>query len=369
MSNCTIRNLKISDMEKMGELLRTRETLDQESAEKRKQLLEWLAFNNPFANGLPTYFIAEDEGKIVAHLGSMPIEVVIEGRCHKSCYIQDLYVHPDYIKKGQGFFLSMALYSAVEKSIDTFVCGLWATPLNLKMLRQRGYLELKADKYVKILDPRKLLDPRRKLKIPQVKFLLRVLGSSLRVVFDWVDCLLLRINSREVSIREVGRFDSRFDDLNQKILSKIGISTYKDSKYLNWKYIDRPLNKKRVFAAEKDGQISGFVVLSSRPQGKYLKATILDLMADPDDTKIIAALCRKTIQVFREQKAYSINCYLTDKRFAKVFKRFLFLKDPCPDSFLLTNLDKCQVEREKLLDINNWHLSYGESDGSMLNPY
>lgn len=369
MKNVQIRHLMTSDMTAMYELIRTREGYNAKEAAKRARLLEWLAFKNPYADKLKTYFVAEKSGKIIGHLGRMPAEFIIKGRRQKAYFVHDLYVHPDYRKKGNGVFLTMALYKKAEENSDSFCCGLWSTPLNLQILRRRGYYELKADKYVKVLDPRKLLDPRRKFKIPKLKFWINALYPILKFILNLTDLILLNVPNSKVRVLEIIRFDSRFDELIQRLFSKVDISIYKQSDFLNWKYIDRPFSRNKVFAVEDEYRnILGFVVLSSKAKKNHFKGHILDIWADPEDSRTISALCKKAIEYFIEQKVYSINCFLTDKRFARVFKKFLFLKDPFSDSIFLGNLEKCQREKKFLINNKNWHLSYGDSDGFMLRP-
>ena len=362
MKDIRIRELTRSDMKKIGDLLGTRAELNQERAEKRKQLLEWIAFCNPDAVGETTYFVAEDSEKLIGYIGRMPTEFVIKGKRQKGYFMHDLYVHPEYRKKGLGFFISMALYRKLEQNTDSFLCGLWPSPLNLKLQRQRGYHELHGDRFIKILSPRALL------LVTKKESFVRMVDPILRIVLRLVDLILIRQNSLKVRVAEVERFDARFDELSQKVLRQTSNSPFKKSSYLNWKYIDRPYRRNTVLAAEQNGQILGFAVLAVRSQKGYPKGTILDLMSDPDDTKSTSSLCAAAINYFKKQKVYSIHSYLTDKRFAKVFKRFLFIKVFSSDTVLLANLEKCQEERENLTCIDNWHLSYGDSDGFMLRP-
>ena len=134
---------------------------------------------------------------------------------------------------------------------------------------------------------------------------------------------------------------------------------------MNWKYIDRPFNNNKVFAAEKNNKISGYIVLGANPKGKFLKATILDILADPDDSKTIAALCRTAIRYFRKAKVFSINCLLTDQGYSKIFRKHLFFKDPTFEPIYITNLEKLNNNDYEILNIKKWHFSYGDSDGSM----
>ena len=360
--NIQIRGLTRSDIKKMSDLIRTRAELDREGAEKRVRLLEWIAFCNPEANGEATYFVAEDSEKLVGYVGRMPTEFVVNGKLERAYFMHDLYVHPEYREKGLGFFITMALYRKLEQSTDSFLCGLWPSPLNLEFLRRRGYHELHGDRYIKLLSSHSLL------LVARSRFLVKLLDPFLKIILRIADSFSPRQNSAKVRVTEIERFDARFDKLVQRNLQQMAISPSKKSRYLNWKYIDRPFRRNTVLAADHDGQILGFVVLAVREQKGYRKGTILDLIADPKDTKAISSLCKAAIDYFKEQKVYSIHCYLTDKRFAKVFKRFLFIKVHSSDKFLLANVEKCRDGRENLTDINKWHVSYGDSDGFMLRP-
>jgi len=349
-------------MGKIAQLLKVRYDLDREYAEKWARSLEWCAFNNPYADGEPTYFIAEDDGNIVAHLARMPSKFIINGKLRKGYFIHHLYVHPEYTKKGMGLFLSMSLYNALENSTESFCCSAWTAPINLEMLRRRGHYELWADRYVKLLNPYEILS-----KFLRQESLLMLSNLILRYFLFIADSILLKVIPSNIQISKVDRFDSRFDDLSQRLLSKIGVCTFKSSSYLNWKYIDRPFSRMEVFAAEENGQIIGFLVVAPNVRKDYPGGTIVDIMADPDDKKTILSLLKVAISYFKEKKVHSIECCLTDKRFLRLLKKFFFAKAFVGEPVLLWNLHKCK-EKDFLIDINKWHLTSGESDLFLLIP-
>lgn len=400
MRNVIIRELKPVDMDKMLDLLLSRDELDEERARKRKQLMEWCAFRNPFSNNEPTYLIAEDKGEIVAHLGRMPTEFIINGSIKRGYFIHDLYVHPKYRKKGFGYFLSMSLYMAVEEKSKFFCCLVWTTALNLELQRRRGYQELLADRFIKLLNPhaelkeflwyqklKQFLLPRRYItksnpksnlgdvfdqesSDTNVRFLNRmakVINLLLGRIILLAEPILGRLIRCKARIVHVVRFDSRFDQLNQEIIPKLGISSLKTSGCLNWKYVDRPFNTTSILAAEEDDRILGYVILELRSQRAYPEGTIITIMVDPEDTKTILSLCRATIDFFKEKEVHCIECCLTDRRFIKVLNKFLFFKAFRREPLMLANLRNSE-DREYLTDINNWHLTYGDSDNFMLEP-
>lgn len=394
MKNVLIRELKRDDMPRMGRLLQTREGLDREEAEKRKQLMEWVAFKNPFANGEPTYFVAESGEDIVANLGRMPSEFVVDGKIKRGYFIHDLYVDPEYRKMGMGLFLSTALYKAAEESSKSLCCLIWTTPLNLEIQRRRGYHELWGDRYIKLLNARVKL--RNFFGYAKLKKSLRIqkyaekLGSSseektadrktsiLRSIINIsnqlvgtlvisAEPILDRFFPYTVKISRIDWFDSRFDDLNTKIIPKLGISGLKTSAYLNWKFIDRPFRTSTVFAAEEDGQLLGYIVVAIRTQSDPPEGTIVTIMANPEDNRTISSLIKAAIQYLKERGAFSIECCLTDKRFLRSLRKFLFFRAARREPIMLANLGKDE-QREYLIDIENWHLTYGDSDDFMLVP-
>jgi GNAT superfamily N-acetyltransferase len=362
MKNFKVRCLKPNDMPKMALLLQTREDLDPEGAAKRKILLEWLAFKNPSAGREPTYFIAEHDGRIVAHLGRMPTVFVINGRLEKGYYVHDLYVHPDYRKKGMGFFLTMSLYKTVEESSDSFCCLIWTSALNLEFQRRRGYHELQAHAYVKILNPeykiRKSLKP---------KMLIKPTIPILKMFFALLDLFFVRPIPVRAKILKIERFDKAYNDWRQNMIHKFGIQPFKVDSYLNWKLIDRPFSRTEVFAAKENDQFKGFLILSSNNCNGIQEGIIVDLITDPSDEKTISALIRKAVEYFSDQQMNSILCIFTDRRIIRLLRRFFFLKAPKGLPIMLGNLEKFQ-KKEYLTDISNWHLSLGDSDGMMLEP-
>lgn len=361
MGKMQIRELCQSDLSSVAELLRTRDDLNEGGAEKRKRLLAWTAFQNPYSRGEPTYFIAEEANKIIAHLGRMPVEFSINGNRQRGYFIHDLYVHPDYRKKGLGYFISMDLYNSAEQNSPSFCCLIWTSALNLKMQRRREYVELKADTFVKLINPYPLLKSRVKSE-----FLARLLSPVLKFFLGLIDSLVLLQPSRG-KIFDVERFGSDFDILVQDIQPKLGICSIKRSDYLNWKYIDRPCNNRHVIGVNEGTKLKGVVILTTTFREGYAEGIILDMIADPDDHRILSSLCQAAIRYFREKKVDKIDCCFTNQKIIALLKRHLFLKATSAIPLVLANLNKT-TEEDLLSDLNHWHLTYGESDKLMLSP-
>jgi GNAT superfamily N-acetyltransferase len=363
MASYKIRELRVEDQERMADLIKTRQDVQPNDIKKRLQLMQWVAFNNPFANGKPTYFVALDGPKIIAHLGRMPAEFLIAGKKYDGYYVHDLYVHPEYRSKGHGFFITVSLYKTIEDKSDSFCCLVWTTDLNLEIQRRRGYYELRGNRYYKFFEPYQKL--RQVIKNDWgAKVAARVLQIPL-LMADW---FLLNMTSSALKVIQTESFDARFDHINIDSMAKNGICPDKTLAYLAWRHTDRPYGNTQIFTAEENKTILGYAVVSITRADGYPEGVLLDIMADPDRPETISSLIRAVVHFLKKQKVHTIRCCLTDKRYARVLKKFLFFRDFLKtEPLLIANLDKFE-DKDILTEIDNWHLTYSASDELMLEP-
>jgi hypothetical protein len=191
----------------------------------------------------------------------------------------------------------MALAKAIEQQSESFICLYGMTALNLQMQRRRKYYETGAAVYWKMLVPYQAA-----LRITKNKKLAAVLSRWSGSLIRLIDGLTRPRGLNLKNVKKIDRFDDSFDLLLARISSKTGIQTFKDSTYLNWKYIDRPYPHEVVFAGRQDGQTMGYIVLALQHK-ENLTGKIVDLLADPDDKKTVASLIAQALAYFRSQGA------------------------------------------------------------------
>lgn len=360
-ADITIRALTEKDLVGVGELLQTRDDLAPHEAEKRLEMLEWIAFHNPFANDEPTYFVADDNGKIIAHLGRMPMLFVINGQPCKGYFTHDLFVHPEYRAQGQGIFITLSLYRAIEENSDSFCCMVWTTELNLRFQKRLGYYCLNSNRYYKFFNPYGKM--KKVIKRDSLAKLTSLICQSL---LRPLDTILINLCPSGVKVAEVDTFDSRFDNLGPATFQNIGICSLKTRKYLNWRFTSKPYNNMKVLVAEESDKVLGFAVVGVKIKDGNPEGVLVDIMAEPLDTRTISSLFKSAVNYFRRKKVHYISCCLSDRRLAKIANRFLFIKDFMKtEPIMLANLDKFDGA-EVLTDITKWHLTYGASDFLML---
>jgi GNAT superfamily N-acetyltransferase len=361
LGNLTIRGMKPGDLEEIKQLLAEREDYNQKKASERSAMMAWVAFHNPYIdNQEVTYFVAEANGHIIAYHGRMPVIFNIKGTAVKAYHLHDLYVQTEYRKQGLGFWITLAFAEAIEQNSNSFFCLLGMNELNLLIQRRMGYFETSTHKYVKLLNSEEKIS-----NYVRSQRVVRLLNRIGQFILDLTDQVILQTPNGENQVIRILEFDKRFDQLEKRLAKKLKISTIKSSSYLNWKYVHRPYKREEIFAVINTGKIKGFIVVSESPYKKKVPTgVIVDLLADPKDKVTLSLLIQKAIEYFKTKGMHKIHCLVTELHYAKALRKHLFIKQP-GKAFMLGSIDSFD-DPEFLKIINNWNLTYGESDAYML---
>ena len=356
-------------MDSYVELCADREGLDRRAAEKRAELVEWIAFHNPEPDDNPTYFVVTLGDRVMGHLGRMPTRFSVDGRLHQASYFHDLFIHPELVQSGKGFFLSMKLYREAEKASPSFAAMIWTNDINIRLQRSRKYHEMWFDSYVKLLrvdghidrQARERLDAR--LDIPTLKMAGKAAAATaLRFADGILGTALTRQLGPGGQVVQVDGPDERFDRFAEAMSNRMGIAPVKTCAYLVWKYFDRPQIDVACFTALDDrGEIRGFTVVQIPDQVEE-QALIIELCADPEDSITVSRLIYRAVEHCRTAGFHSVGCVATDPRVQRHLQRFLFIPRPPKRPLFLGRHDT--FDRPAILTATaNWHVSYGDSEG------
>ncbi|MFX0204055.1 MAG: hypothetical protein ACFFCW_48775, partial [Candidatus Hodarchaeota archaeon] len=286
--------------------------------------------------------------------GRMPVEIMVDSKKEKGYFGHDVLVHPEH-RKGLGLYLYNRLLAMQEDITDTFTIHMWMNEITHMVLARRGYHELKGNTFVKFLNPRPAF--RKRLKN---KFLIQLL-THLVIISNNLFDFLFQNNYRNISLSQIKRFDKRFDSFVDEISKKFGLITMRHHVRLNWAYVNKPGSDFIFYIIEREKKLAGYIVLRIQNDNGNKEGIIVDLLTDPDDPSCIDCLCQIAINYFKKMEVNAIYCFLTNKRFIKIFKKHLFIKAPSNSSIMIGNLHK-HPNLRRLLNIDNWFLTYGDSD-------
>ena len=351
-----VRKYKKSDLNNIEQLFRTH--CDAHYVLARRLMFDWISSSNPVA-GNEFYLVIEDNKKIIAHMGRMPVDLMINGKKDRGYFFHDLLVHPEYRKKGLGILLSNCLHKAWEDMTATLAIGIWINEFTNAYYKRRGYYQLNTYSFIRPLNLKYSLQ-----RLIKNRFVVRVITPFGIVLSGLYELFISKHRCPNVFISQVEKFDERFDTFAGEISRKFAIIVLRHSKYLNWKYIDKPFANYIVLTAERDKKLTGYIVLRSRKNGDSRVGVIADILADPDDSETITSLCQGAIGFFKEKNVDFIHCLLTNKNFIRIFKKYLFFKNREIKPVMILNLHKHHAQ-EVITNIDNWFLTFGDSDAEM----
>ena len=84
IDNFQLRRYEESDLDSLEHLFRTHFQADQ--IDKRKLIFDWIARHNPVSENGTNYLVIDDNGRIIAYEGRMPIDLMVNGEKEKGSY-------------------------------------------------------------------------------------------------------------------------------------------------------------------------------------------------------------------------------------------------------------------------------------------
>ena len=107
---------------------------------------------------------------------------------------------------------------------------------------------------------------------------------------------------KEISITEIQSFDSRIDIFWDKIQNEHDFIFMKNQSYLNWRYFDPRGGKYLVKILEKDDEIIGYIVLSTKSKQEYPEGYIVELLSLSEYRNAKNILIIDAIKYFKQNK-------------------------------------------------------------------
>ena len=168
-----------------------------------------------------------------------------------------------------------------------------------------------------------------------------------------------------VEIRAVPRFDADFDRFWQRLTLDGRLHSTRDSRMLNWRYVDHPLYRYERLAAYRDGEVVGFIVVSPRQIMAVPALLVCDFAIPHDDPNVAEALVMAAVRLARAQKIGVIASQIvqSDRRRAMLL-RCGFIPVPRrqnPKQFRLVARTFTPVGAP-VNNAENWSFGWGDMD-------
>ncbi len=274
----------------------------------------------------------------------------------------DVGVHPDY--RGRGIYSALrnrANRIRREEGFD-FSFGIESNPILIKAHEKRGdqgKFPFNVRQDFKIID----IDLHYKNSISKNIWIKKIGFKLLKTMTAFRNMFNGDVNFSGIKLIEVDSFDSRINGFFDKIYKEHDFIFTKTVDVLNWRYFDTRGGKYTVKIAEKDDEIIGLLVLSSKSEQEYPAGYIVELLTCSEYSYIQDLLIKDAINHFVEKKINNIKILtVSDTSIEKTLKKHMFHKGP--PLYLTYTLDN---KVEKLLKwepliYNRIHFSYGDFD-------
>ncbi len=328
---------------------------------RKSQYWEWKYFKNPAGRGLSAVILHNES--VVGHMGGIPARFSFGGR--EAIGVQEVDFSMLESHRRYDLFLKMGRLGAEICSKEDFDFSYGFSTEVTSEIAQTFKLKKQISpipRLVKILDIEPFL--RQRFSVHTVS---RILSPALNVALHVRYPEKIAV-PEGMQIKQIDRFDERFDTLWNRIKNDYPIMTMRDSASLNWRYADAPHIDYEIVCVEhmRTTEVLGFIVLGER-QLDFLRGRIFEIVTPrSEDAKITRCLLRYAINHFRKKKAAMATCWMFSHChvYPELTKIGFISRQEKGRDLLFESLSSQDpvIQEHFAENAENWYISMGDSD-------
>lgn len=338
----------------------------------------WEFLDNPHRGQSPLCFwLMEQNAKVTGMIGAVPTVLYVHGRPEPAVCMVDFVINPGARGGGLGSKL------AGDMTKDVMDMGAWVIALGVRgvhesveyyVLKKKGYQDMGyVPTFFRILDYQTCLKQVRVMdKKKGARFLRNVLAAARApgILLQTGDALFLKkkeiLYGRTVSMAQ--EFDPSLDEVWAGMKKKIPYVPQRDKEALAWRFSRCPVKTYTILRAEDSkGKVVGYAVyrtgdlVEHEILGTMRVGTLVDMVADPEDSETMAALIAKVLDGWRGEKCAAAIASFSYLPAQKMLLRMGFRET---SSSLLTMIKPPPSREDESLGnaLQAWWLSRKDSD-------
>ncbi len=344
-----------------------------ESANVRKDW-EWKYEKNPNnpSSGAPLW-VAKLAEKTVGLIASMPAEIKCGNSVLKGSFGADVMVDPSHRHRGVAkLLLDSWLQSSSEKGIPVFLA--FPNRNSEPVIRRLGWDYLTSVSIVvKPLNINRIIraSPTLLFEGRIGKFLKKLsrMPPKLNSILSrhTTATELSNAQTEEVEIFQVQRFDESVNEFWGRASEWFDFIAVRDSKFLNWRFTERPDKKYSILLAQESGKILGYIVFRVARRSPLNVGMIADLLVDPSHKPdlIIRLLLLNAYRKMKEEDASLAYAMVPLEGFyMRALRKNGFI--PTLTRPLMGTVTRQEL-RNKLGNVRNWYFSGADADNEIYN--
>jgi GNAT superfamily N-acetyltransferase len=321
----------------------------------------WKFRDNPVSS--KNFNVALSRGNMIGLFGMFPSILKILDKLLLSNTGVDVGIHPDY--RGRGIYNHLRNHVNEMRMMEGygFSFGIESNPILIQSHERRGDQEktpFTAREDFKIFD----IGVHYQHKKTNYKWLKIIGFKLLNSIFALKNRFHGELKHPEISISEIKIFDSRINGFWSTIKEEYDFIFKKTEDILNWRYFDPRGGKYIVKIAEKDGEIVGYIVTSSKYNREYQVGYIVELLSLSEYPYLKNMLIKDALNYFVKKKINIIRILaVSNNTVEKILRKHFFIKGkPLYLTYTRETNNEFYIRARGLLVPDRIHFSYGDFD-------
>ena len=347
-----IKQFELSEQEALLAFLR--EAYLDDPRKSDPEVWKWHYLENPYTalENIPLWIVKAGE-RVVGQAATILVELRVDDEVRRAVWILDFILLPEY----RGQKLGKRLLQLARQTYPTML-ALGYNEMSGNVLTSLEWVRMgMIDRYQRLLFPGYGLK-----EVAPI--------APLRGLINWGYAPFRpargeTVPSPKFTLREIGDFDSSFDELWRRASTNFPCAVERRSAFLNWQFRRQPGKTFEVLGVYQGERLVGYAVLFFR-KPKYVnappKAAITDICYDPENgAEIVDELLKTALRRSVEKRAGSLVTDVRDQLLPERLRSFGFFRIKQAPPFMVYSPDK----RELVYEPDNWFLTRADSDVSI----
>ena len=192
-----------------------------------------------------------------------------------------------------------------------------------------------------------------------------VSGPDMNFIYD---APLSKEINKTTQIKMMAGFDGQYNEIWEKASENINICVDRNAAYMQWRYVTKPCEHYYRYGLFVNGKLEGVVVYAIKKKHRGIIAYLMELIYDPQNPTAGTLLLKFVTNQCKSQKIDVILAWSLPHSFShRSFKNTGYYNLPeklRPQKLFFGAKALNRNHEPEILNINNWYISYSDSDTS-----
>jgi len=167
-------------------------------------------------------------------------------------------------------------------------------------------------------------------------------------------------------IKSISRFEDDYNQLWEKVSSKINIGVNRDAEYMNWRYLDKPEGNYLRYGFYENSKLEGVIIFTLKNKHDGKVGYLMEILFNPENENAGKKLLKFCSKVLKKNKADLILAWCFSHSFNYFCHRksgfYKFPEKIRPQKLGMIAKTLNSEHAEDIYNVKNWYFSYSDSD-------